>query len=379
MKRTKTPVKPKKNQTQKSMRTRKSIGDEQFYTSPDLAFDLVEELDEAIDLTQFSAFVDPAAGPTLANEDDCEDDSDSDDSNDSDDSDNVDDDDEDRGPFLDALDQLLKNHEVIAYDKNATKREINATIQQVDFLTLPDVPERLRKYDPSEVLCLGNPPFGRRGEIAGEFIKKCAKFSDHIAFLLPIGFANMHGRYLNRYVPEDFHVAWKKVVRGAEFETHSHEEDDKEDGRGSSSSREEGSKSRTINVVFLYLQRRDYPRNKGKKGTKVEPNHMWNFLIAPDFPERAAADIRVRGSGAHAGRCYGKGRKGFMVEKERSDDWYVVLNHGFKQYSRRLCKELNHYYKDGKWRFFNTVPNVKYLDKGQLTKVINKIMRTFSE
>ena len=67
------------------------------------------------------------------------------------------------------------------------------------------------------------------------------------------------------------------------------------------------------------------------------------------------------------------------MDKQRSDDWFIELNHGFKQYARRLCNELAHYYKDGKWKFFNTVPDVKYLDKGQLTKVINNIMKKISK
>ena len=42
--------------------------------------------------------------------------------------------------------------------------------------------------DLQSTVVLGNPPFGRRGKLAVEFINKAAGFADYIAFILPVQF-----------------------------------------------------------------------------------------------------------------------------------------------------------------------------------------------
>lgn len=365
----------KSNKERKSKRTRKNVKNEEYYTDQNLALKLLEKLDDKIDLTKFAAFVEPSAGcgKSGSDSDDC-------------------------GAFVNALNELLDKPNIIAYDINASPS--NKKIKKADFLKVPDVPQPLKKYDPSEVLCIGNPPFGRKGKLAGKFIEKCAKFSDHIAFILPVSFLNQNGRLMDKYIPKEFHVKFAKRMNGVKFLDYNGESskssqrsktsssngsdndiDSDVDSDESSSCYCEGCEEtkdkrrfKQINICFLYLKKEDWIRAK-KKQRKIKPHHTYTILVKPDFLERISADVRVRGSGSLAGSAYGKCQEGFIVEnKERSDDWFIKLKFGYFFYRTKLVKRLNEHYRKGKWEFFNLLEDVKYLNKDQLIKVVNKIM-----
>lgn len=76
----------------------------------------------------------------------------------------------------------------------------------------PDVVEQDFLNDPALIinpmefgkcLTIGNPPFGRMGKLAKEFIRKSEKHSDYIAFILPASFAK---KSVIRQLPKSLHL-----------------------------------------------------------------------------------------------------------------------------------------------------------------------------
>jgi len=58
-----------------------------------------------------------------------------------------------------------------------------------------------------KVLYVGNPPFGRMGKLAKQFMNKCAESGDYIAFILPASFAKVS---MIRQVPTNFHLIYQE-------------------------------------------------------------------------------------------------------------------------------------------------------------------------
>lgn len=56
-------------------------------------------------------------------------------------------------------------------------------IEQADFLELPLGYKKGRAF-------IGNPPFGEKGSLMIKFFKKCCKYGDYVAFILPITMLN---------------------------------------------------------------------------------------------------------------------------------------------------------------------------------------------
>jgi hypothetical protein len=296
-------------------RTRKTVNIESYFTPPLLAEKLVDKLDSKINLGKsFKLFIEPSAG---------------------------------RGAFVDALKHAVKpKHKrpnILAYDiKPQHKLAQKANFLKKD-LSL-DLPQKVHR---SQVLCIGNPPFGHKGATAAQFIKKCATVSDHIAFILPISFLNPKRTW---WIPPNYRIVWSRSLKGTQFVT-----DNPLD-------------SKTLNVAFIYLKNPSHPV-KRKPQTVLAPNPNAKVLVAPSLRERNSADIRVRGTGSNAGKSFLKSDPEFNTGKTRSDDWYVKVTSP-KVNQSRLCQALNSHH----WRFHNTVPNVKYLDRGQLTMVLDKII-----
>jgi hypothetical protein len=56
-------------------------------------------------------------------------------------------------------------------------------ITEMDFLTIDS-----SLFDGLRVHCIGNPPFGRSGSLAKQFVKKCCEFAYSVSFILPKSF-----------------------------------------------------------------------------------------------------------------------------------------------------------------------------------------------
>ncbi|MBT5638289.1 MAG: hypothetical protein HOJ16_06980 [Candidatus Peribacter sp.] len=70
-----------------------------------------------------------------------------------------------------------------------------------DFLN--DESFSVHPLETGKTLSIGNPPFGRMGKQAKQFMRKCAEFSDYIAFILPASFAK---KSVIKQLPKNFHL-----------------------------------------------------------------------------------------------------------------------------------------------------------------------------
>tara|TARA_B100002019_G_C21239207_1_gene584529 strand:- start:462 stop:1427 length:966 start_codon:yes stop_codon:yes gene_type:complete len=88
-----------------------------------------------------------------------------------------------------------------------------------------------------KVLYVGNPPFGRMGKLAKQFINKCAETGDYIAFILPASFGKVS---MIRQIPENMHLIYQEDLLE---ETFRFERDGKK-----------------VSTVFQVWEKRDYVR-----------------------------------------------------------------------------------------------------------------------
>lgn len=294
--------------------SRKTVGKEMFYTERRIAELVLKSLNKRIPLKNFKNFIDPCAGD---------------------------------GIFPSAIRDMLPKANVHSIDITCKR---NA--KRADFLKIGKTDPQFKKLHPKNTLVIGNPPFGRHGKIAKLFIKKASEIANHVAFILPLNFAKRSDRYL----PPDFRVVFQKTLRNCQFL-------DKND--------KETEKKKTVNCAFIYMKK--VKRARGghtslRKERRPSPNPFWDLLKAPTRSERQHAHLRIRGSGSNAGQCYMKGDENFHVDTRRTDDWFIrIRDEKCRKRLKQLCRALN----DHKFRFFNTVPNVKYLDKDQVIQAMN--------
>ena len=118
---------------------RRVTGQEKFYTPPDIAEDVCEQVIKAVPNALERSWLEPAGGT---------------------------------GAFVDAARRLGVRH-IVSYDIEPLHPEVN----QGDFL-VQDLPLR-------SAIAIGNPPFGRNNALSVPFFNKCANFCDYIAFIVP--------------------------------------------------------------------------------------------------------------------------------------------------------------------------------------------------
>jgi predicted RNA methylase len=310
---------------------------EKFYTPPDLAKRLVTFLNTKVDLREFDTIIDCCCGET--------------------------------GSFVKAVKDVVNHPKILVYEIYMSKQQKTNSTIEADFLDAKP-PNRL---NPEKTLVISNVPFGVNGKTAAKFIQKAAEISNNIAFLLPISF--IKDSFLKRYVPPEFHVIYSKKLNNCEFldknDENEEEEEEEECNCESCSKRRKTKKEKyvTVNCAFIYFQRKDYPRVE-KKRQVVSCNPFFKLLDKNIIENRKTCDLRIRGSGANAGKCFQRGDPDFFIDSERSDDYFIELARGMKRYRSKICKQINSSYS---FNFFNTVPNIKYLSKVQVIKALNFI------
>lgn len=80
------------------------------------------------------------------------------------------------GAFLKALNKNFKNNEIIALDLDPKAQNI----EQCDFFSY--------YTNAQKIFTIGNPPFGKRADLAIRFFNHASIFSDYIAFIVPLQF-----------------------------------------------------------------------------------------------------------------------------------------------------------------------------------------------
>jgi len=118
---------------------------DKFYTNPKIIFKLIKNVDELIKSSGFGIkvnWIEPSAGS---------------------------------GNFIDVLNKTYTNPSIKAFDISPHG---NSNIIKSNFLKLKP------KYSKNNVI-IGNPPFGKRANLAIDFVNKSFEWADIVAFILP--------------------------------------------------------------------------------------------------------------------------------------------------------------------------------------------------
>lgn len=151
-------------------------GNDEYYTNPMLAGQLVEKTIKFLDVRGISnpVFVEPAAG---------------------------------EGAFCSYLD--LRGSMCLAYDVNPKGQWAEMMVVKRDFLK-----EGIKVLPEHTYVSIGNPPFGFACSKAIQFFNKCAEFSECIAFILPRTFFKSS---IQRKLNPHFHLEYSEVLPSRSF------------------------------------------------------------------------------------------------------------------------------------------------------------------
>ena len=94
------------------------------------------------------------------------------------------------GNFLTAIREISKNNsfvskKILAFDIEPKSEKEN--IIKTNFLKV-SLTKYLKKTEKNNYVVIGNPPFGKKGKLALNFVNKIAKYIDTIGFILPLTF-----------------------------------------------------------------------------------------------------------------------------------------------------------------------------------------------
>ena len=218
------------------------------------------------------------------------------------------------------------------------------SIKKADFLKLDT--DVFKKTKSRKILVIGNPPFGHNSSLAKKFIKKCATFSDHIAFILPKSFRS--DSYM-KAVPIDFHP-----VIDVELDTDIFIYPDT-------------MKPKKLQTLFMYFQRQSEPRKMPKK---YVPNDNWKYIDKNAKNIEKEADFRVVRCAGKVGKCYIRGDPKYKIDSEIKTDYYIKLKHADKKTIKRVCEKIGNH----EFQYNNVSKTLKSVNKNQLTKYINSIL-----
>ena len=106
------------------------------------------------------------------------------------------------GAFVRAINQSFENNEIIALDLDPKAQNI----KQCDFLT----------YDINtpKIFTIGNPPFGKRADLAIRFFNHASIFSDYIAFIVPLQFEKWS---VQKNLNKAFSLIYSQVLKPNSF------------------------------------------------------------------------------------------------------------------------------------------------------------------
>lgn len=115
-----------------------------------------------------------------------------------------------------------------------------------------------------KLLYVGNPPFGRMGKLAKQFMHKCAETGDYVAFILPASFAKITQI---RQIPEHFHLIYQEDLLDETFRF-------ERDGK-------------LVSTVFQIWEKREQPREDRSRTNDCED---FEFVRIPEITFSNVAD-----------------------------------------------------------------------------------------
>ena len=225
------------------------------------------------------------------------------------------------GAFIDLIKSYDCNYKFIDIEPD------NESIDKEDFLQYnPN-----GKYDSIHVI--GNPPFGRQSSLAIKFIKKAAKYSNSISFILPKSFKkeSMRSKF-----PLNYHLIFETDLPEGSFNING--------------------KVHDVPCIFQIWEQRNYNREIIEK---LEPKDFI-FVKKEEIP-----DISFRRVGVYAGKI------------DTKIDDKSIQSHYFIKFNNKQNKIKNiQIFKDLKFEFNNSV-GPKSISKQELIHKYNDYMIKF--
>jgi hypothetical protein len=192
-----------------------------------------------------------------------------------------------------------------------------------DFLTWEPISEVKRVF-------FGNPPFGKQGSLAKQFIQHSAKYADIIAFILPKSFMKPS---MSRAFPSKFHCILERELPKDSFEVNQVSYD--------------------VPCIFQIW------RKSSEDRVKDEPARESGFKYVKSSEDYHIVFRRV---GARAGTCFLKGSGDFNIQTH----YFLKLDNSSN--SQKLLEGIN------KHVFPSNTVGPRSLSKGEVNEVINKLL-----
>jgi hypothetical protein len=253
---------------------------DKFYTKVDLSISLISK----IDMTQFDLVVDPCCGD---------------------------------GSFY----NNIKHHNKLAIDiLPGIENVITADFLSWDYSTI--------KQSSEKVLVISNPPFGKQGSLAMNFIKRSSEFSDTIAFILPVSFAKPS---MKNRIPEYFHLEYEEILPEDSYLLDGENYD--------------------VKCVFQIWKKKDVKRKK------IQSDVSEGFSYTKD---RNLADLAIRRVGVYAGKAFTE------LDKSEQSHYFLILED--KSKINLVVEEL----EKVNWNDLTVGP--RSISKGELNRIINGIL-----
>lgn len=228
------------------------------------------------------------------------------------------------GAFLKHIPQKYK---IYSYDISPAKEEI----VKADWLSLDK--EVFSKY--TNILVVGNPPFGQQNSLAIKFFNESASFCNEIAFILPLSFKkDSVQNKLNLF----FHLKDEIILADASFCLADNEEDIE------------------VPSVFQHWIKKDHKR-------KIRKVKRTSSLF--DFVNKDFADFRIQRVGGKAGKA------SFDLDKSPQSNYFIKNNSNIS--NEEFVKIINNI----KFPTIEYTVGPKSLSKAELVEEIE--LKVFSE
>ncbi len=182
--------------------------------------------------------------------------------------------------------------------------------------------------DSKKVIVVSNPPFGKQGSSAMNFIKRSSEFADTIAFILPLSFAKPS---VKNKIPEYFHLEYEEILPEDSYLLNG--------------------ESYSVKCVFQIWKKSSEKRNQIKSDDAIGFSYTKNKNLA---------DLAIRRVGVYAG-------KGFLdLNKSEQSHYFLILDDKSKK--NLVIEELEKI----NWNDLTVGP--RSISKGELNKIINQIL-----
>ena len=182
----------------------------------------------------------------------------------------------------------------------------------------------------------GNPPFGKQGSLAKQFIQHAAQYAQLIAFILPKSFVKPS---MSRAFPSKFHCIMEKELPKDSFEVNQVAYD--------------------VPCVFQIWQKKDTDRLK----IDVVKEAGFKYVKSTE-----TYNIAFRRVGGKAGTCYLAGSETFSVQSH----YFIKLDDVYVRHISKIIELVNNHV------FPSNTVGPRSLSKGEANEVLVSILSSLS-